>query len=167
MLEISLLQIYDENRKNGAILVKSTVQWMQNRTFWQNNGKGIKWCKLCLGGASLNPSSQRKSLRQSRIRRVGGYYFKKYEHWKSCCYGFLDLLNRLRAGYYAYVARSFHSNFVTGNKCARFAFMIVSVFSRLIFLFGQHLMNWCSRESGVAPKRKLKKEKRKQITLIF
>ena len=39
MLEISLLQIYDENRKNGAFLVKPTVQWMQKQNFltkqWQ------------------------------------------------------------------------------------------------------------------------------------
>lgn len=40
MLEISLLQIYDENRKNGAILVKSTVQWMQKQNFLTKQWQG-------------------------------------------------------------------------------------------------------------------------------
>lgn len=40
MLEISLLQIYDENRKNGAFLVKPTVQWMQKQNFQTKQWQG-------------------------------------------------------------------------------------------------------------------------------
>ncbi|MDO4187247.1 MAG: hypothetical protein Q4D30_12320 [Bacteroidales bacterium] len=78
MLEISLLQIYDENRKNGAFLVKSTVQWMQKQNFltkqWQRGIGAIPVIE-----ERVSPFLVEKEPSAEPYKASGGLLFQKME----------------------------------------------------------------------------------------